>query len=458
MPLSIALLFLAQDPVIRVSSRLVEIGVVATDRQGAVGGLRRDDFRLFDGKTERKIQVFSVHRADSGPARPPLPPGLRTNRSVRFGTPGTATVLLLDSLNTPFADQAAARRRILDFLAAIAPGDRVAVYSLGRELTVLQDFTDDPKALVEVVEKARAAYSAPLAASSRDRPETNNSAVDRFLETMSQRVADFAVVERARLTMAAIESIARHAAWIPGRKNLVWVSGGFPIALNRLPDELLPELSRHARDLSEETGGRAFLNTNDAAGALRQAVADAAVGYTLGFYLPESEADSRFHAIKVTVSRPGVEVRHPAGYFADKDAPFDARRASAELSMALSGPLESAAIHVVGGLLPGESAGERTLRVFVEPAHIRIAEDAGRWRASLVFTVAQLSAGGKTLSARSETMNLNLTAAQFAALQKDGVMLGKPVAIESGAAQVRFAVLDRATGRTGSLFLPVTPR
>ncbi len=42
------------------------------------------------------------------------------------------------------------------------------------------------------------------------------------------------------------------------------------------------------RDLADETGGRAFVNTNDLTGAIRQAVQDAAVTYTIGFY-PNSD-------------------------------------------------------------------------------------------------------------------------------------------------------------------------
>jgi hypothetical protein len=210
--------------------------------------------------------------------------------------------------------------------------------------------------------------------------------------------------------------------------------------------------------IAAQTGGRAFLNTNDVSGAIRQAINDAAVGYTLGFYVAEDEKDGKFHPIKIKVARPGTTLRHQSGYLAEKDTPLDPKRASGGLSAALSGVLESASVHIVGGLIPGEGPDDRVLRVFVEPTHLRIAESSGRWKASLVFSVAQVSANGETLSTQNEPMNLNLTAAQFASLQKDGVMLSKPIVLDRGAVEVRFAVLDISTGRTGSLFLSVAGR
>ena len=43
------------------------------------------------------------------------------------------------------------------------------------------------------------------------------------------------------------------------------------------------------QELADQTGGRAFYNTNDLNGALRLAVEDSSVTYNLGFY-PEAES------------------------------------------------------------------------------------------------------------------------------------------------------------------------
>jgi VWFA-related protein len=75
--------------------------------------------------------------------------------------------------------------------------------------------------------------------------------------------------------------------------------------------------------MAENTGGRAFYNTNDIQHAIRDAVDDSEVTYTLGFYADTNALDARFHKLKVLVNRKHVEVRYRKGYMA---SPAGARR------------------------------------------------------------------------------------------------------------------------------------
>jgi VWFA-related protein len=67
---------------------------------------------------------------------------------------------------------------------------------------------------------------------------------------------------------------------------------------------------------ADETGGRAFYNTNDLARSLHRALDDAGHTYVLGYYPSHGRWDGRYRQIRVRVTRPGVEVRHRRGYFA----------------------------------------------------------------------------------------------------------------------------------------------
>jgi len=42
-------------------------------------------------------------------------------------------------------------------------------------------------------------------------------------------MSDLYTVNRVRDTCAALEAIAQYLSRFPGRKNLIWVSAGFPI-------------------------------------------------------------------------------------------------------------------------------------------------------------------------------------------------------------------------------------
>jgi VWFA-related protein len=70
------------------------------------------------------------------------------------------------------------------------------------------------------------------------------------------------------------------------------------------------------RVLADETDGRAIVNRNDLAKAMKQIVADSSAYYLLGYNSSQAPQDGKFHEIKVRVKRPGTEVRSRKGYWA----------------------------------------------------------------------------------------------------------------------------------------------
>ena len=72
-----------------------------------------------------------------------------------------------------------------------------------------------------------------------------------------------------------------------------------------LPTRGPPETFVTMRLLAERTGGKAFYGTNDISGAIRQAMNDCRVTYTLGYYPADVKWDGSFHELKVKVAAPG---------------------------------------------------------------------------------------------------------------------------------------------------------
>ena len=66
-------------------------------------------------------------------------------------------------------------------------------------------------------------------------------------------------------------------------------------------------------ELAATTGGQAILDTNNFDGVLVGLADDFDTFYSLG-YKPGSGRDGKYHKIKVKVKRPGLTVRHRAGY------------------------------------------------------------------------------------------------------------------------------------------------
>jgi VWFA-related protein len=70
------------------------------------------------------------------------------------------------------------------------------------------------------------------------------------------------------------------------------------------------------RTLGESTNGMAIVDSNDFGAGLRRAAADFNAYYLLGYSSSNDKADGRYRKIKVTVKRPGVQVRAREGYLA----------------------------------------------------------------------------------------------------------------------------------------------
>jgi len=94
------------------------------------------------------------------------------------------------------------------------------------------------------------------------------------------------------------------------------------------------------RSLAENTDGMAVLNNNDLDVGLKRIANDLSSYYLLGYYSTNAKLDGRFHAIKVRVKRPGVDVRARRGY----RSPTEAEVASARAASAAPVPPAVAAV------------------------------------------------------------------------------------------------------------------
>jgi VWFA-related protein len=71
--------------------------------------------------------------------------------------------------------------------------------------------------------------------------------------------------------------------------------------------------------LASDTGGRAFLDTNDFGEAFARVQRDMSAYYLLGYATTNLLKDGRFRRIQVKVKKPGLRVEARAGYYADRD-------------------------------------------------------------------------------------------------------------------------------------------
>jgi VWFA-related protein len=470
---------LGAQPTIRVTTRLVDVNVIATDGKAPVTGLKQADFTVLDNGAPREIAFFSMQSARAAVA-PATRPNVFTNRAeARQDAPQRLTVFVLDALNTDFAAQARVRQQLLKYLGEVGARDRVAVWVMTDRLRRIQDFTNDRKALIAAVEKVTpSTWLAPGVKNGAAAGEVSEAAaVDAVAEKKTDEMQQY---WRMQVTNELMKDLGTALAQIPGRKNVIWLSRAFPLTMTigagepdrtYVADRLngtgralakgnvavypvdasglsaapggtsiaglnASELERHrALDLlAADTGGRAFFDTNDLAAAVRGAVADTEVTYTIGFY--PGEEDGLYHRLQIAVKQPGVTLRYRPGYLAPDPNASEERD---ELRNALWSPVEAAGIALEVRTDPRDPKRPNWLRMTIAVA----AQGLGIFD----LIVAQHAADGRDLTTVRETVGPE-------AKKTSPLILTRQVEVRAGASKVRVVVFDRDSGRTGSVEFP----
>ena len=292
---------------------------------------------------------------------------------------------------------------------------------------------------------------------------------------------------------------------VRGRKNLLWISGAFPIVVatrGGIRTSLAPELNSGLQALNDanvavypidarrligafsspasariqsfshlgtvadsfetlqlvadETGGRAFFNTNDISGAMRKAIDDGRVTYVLGYYPSHNSWNNRFRQLKVHVNRRGVDVRHRRGYVAAPGPAIDERTRDAELRAALRNALPATGIAVQVHLTrpEGLAPGALAVSIRIDPRGIDLQKNGERWSGTADLIVAEATAQGAMSVALFTTLTLDLSAEQRDRALRDGLVLSRTLTLSGSTHQLRVAARDVRTGAIGLLIVP----
>ena len=254
---------------------LVEVYATVTDRQGEpVAGLKADDFQVAEDGFSQRITAFAAGEF-------PLAVAIGLDRSFSMG--GTSNRL------------AVAKSAARTFIGALRPEDQVMVVAIGSETEVAAPLSSDRTVLLGAIDRldawgttalydaTRVALDAIQAGKGRRALVLLSDGTDRYSDT---RAAD--LVERARRSDVLMYPIALGSARPPVFAELAAATGGRSFFV-REPRELATVVTTIARELRFQ--------------------------YLLG-YMPSREPSTEpsWHAITVTVSRPGAVVRARDGY------------------------------------------------------------------------------------------------------------------------------------------------
>ena len=492
-------------PTITVNARLVVLDVVVTDQAGRpVDGLTAKDFQVFeDGELQR---IRSVEPPSAHILPPPSAPAegsaiFDPAQPASFGR-SPANILVLDQLNTHFADSSFARRALHDYLAAqpaLLPQPITLLSVSDRGFRQLQAFTRDREALLRALAAAPTEYAWRL--------EVNGK-------------TDHGPIERLDLSLRALEEIAQSYAGIPGRKNLIWVGGGFPSldpaaldgddlkevkdTLQHVTNVLLDtRVTLYAVDPSSSapgmteitdasqmafvqaagdsigpnvdpfnasqdfdklgpvTGGRVVRGMNDIASQIASSVDLGSSYYTLS-YTPSStsEAAAKYRRIRIVCLRADLTATTRSGYYAGQtEQEKFAATAAYDLTTAAEGvmPLNGIQVAVEPDNSPGASPATYIVRASVASLTWKPKAD-GSATASVYVMAVSLNAKDKMLG---HTLHAMKAAAKADTDLRDATRTADFYFTASPAPRattLRFIVRDSVTGRMGSFDLPLAKR
>jgi VWFA-related protein len=238
----------------------VQVSIVARDKDGsAAEGLKSTDFRVTADGRPQKIAFFSLESTGHVPAaNPPLPPHTFTNLLAARGQQiNSITVVLFDLVNTKMTDRMYARQQLLKYLGEVQQQDRIGVYVFNGHIRVLHDYTAD---MTDLQRKIAAATQRLTNVTQNEEPGALDHDDGDFAEMVrgggNAQEREFFMRDRVLGTLEVFKFIANHLAQVPGRKNVIWVSGGFPTLFgyeheSKFSDDFIDEIDATVRALSD---------------------------------------------------------------------------------------------------------------------------------------------------------------------------------------------------------------
>ena len=346
----------------RVTIKLIQI--IVTDKKGnPITDLRKEDFVLTDNGQEMKLTEFERHilsipaaekPAEERVAATPLPTPRLLNRKF---------FLLFDfAYNNPAGvrKMGEVARNFLD--TQVLPTDEIGVisYSILKRLKFHLYLTTDHEKVRKLVSKIGLRDSADRYEELEDQYQRELKAegfADERSETkFTQPMPDMPKLDMAemwrrtvRVYTDSLTALAIALRSIPGQKHLVLFSEGIPYpvaypfmtSVKTNPYEIMlremqtSNIAVHAlytggitlsdwltgawtlAKTSYDTGGQYWLNMYNYEPFVEKVHTSTGSYYVLGY--PVSETwDGKYHRIKVTVKRPGCDVRAQFGYFNPK--------------------------------------------------------------------------------------------------------------------------------------------
>jgi len=503
------------DYAFHAETELVLVNVTVRDKTGKlVLDLKPEDFQIKEDGKPQKVVSFDVENTDAVPAMdvaqakpfdaspaPALNPGgPQAAAAIEFKD--RRLIVLFFDLSGMEPDEidhsVTAAENYVD--KQMAPADLVSVVSLGSSLQVNQDFTSDHallnKALQVLNPGAGQGFEGGSTGTSEGTPDTGGSFTaddteynifntDRRLEALRSVAERLSHVQqkksliyfssgidrtgienqselRAATNAAVRANLAFYTMDIRGLQALVAggeaqnasLRGTSPYSgqstLNALNSNFTTQETLVT--LAADTGGRAFLDSNDFSKVFKGVQEDTSTYYVLGYHSTNPARDGRYRRITVSLNRPGVKIEFRRGYYAPADYKHSTqedreRQLEEELNSDL--PATDLPLYLAAGYFRiGENKFFVPISLAVPGSQIPFSSTSNQDKATLDIIGMALDSNKRQVGDMRDTVKLAVN--MSAEVRRKNVQYDSGFILLAGKYHLKFVVRENQSGRMGS--------
>jgi VWFA-related protein len=505
-----------REATIRVNTEIVLVNVVARDKRGnLIRDLKREDFTVYEDGQKQQLSSFDFENVDelalavqpgttvTGSAGSLLgaKPNAAASPSAIDARDRRLVLMFFDvsAMQPDDIDRAvdAAKKYVQ---SKMQPADLVGLVSLDTNLKVDLDFTDDRAKLTAVLSAYNSSegqgFENGATGSSEGSAETGGSYTpdDTDYNTFS-----------ADRKLLALQSVMESLGKIPQKKSLVYFSNGisqsgvdnqsalrsataaavkanvsiYPVdvrGLQAFPPggqaqsaslrgqsaysgaSVLNDLNSNDASqetlytLASDTGGKAFMDSNDLTGVFSQVQRDSSAYYVLGYTSSNHLKDGRFRRLKVQVNRPDIKLEYRSGYYAGRDYEHMKRADREEqLEDELAAELPRTDVAVYAGtsyFRQDDSHYFLGVSIVIPGSQIPFVQEKDKDSATLDI-IGQVTAGPRaSVGHLRDTVKLAVNTGQQ--VRRKNVQYNTSFVLAPGSYHLKFIVRENRTGRMGT--------
>ena len=502
------------DYVFRSTTELVLVNVTVRDKDGNfIRTLKPEDFTVLEDNKPQKVVSFDLENTDAVPttdvAQVKLLQNAPTTASKTQAPAPTSAIFKDRRLVVLFFDLSSMEPDEVERATVsaqnyvdkqMAPADLVAMVSLGNSLNVDQDFTADRVQLKKILQAYNTGNGEGFEAGSTGTTEGTSDTGGSFTADDTE----FNIFNTDR-RLEALRTIAQQLTHVDQKKSLIYFSNGMTRTGIENQSELRAATNAAVRanmaiytmdirglqaivpggeaqnaslrgtspysgqstlgsydsnfssqetlvTLAGDTGGRAYLDSNDYSKVFKGVQDDTSTYYMLGYHSTNAARDGRYRHITVKLNQSGFKLQYRKGYYAPSDYKHsNDQDRERQLQEELASDFPSTDLHVYLSAAYFRMSQDRfavPVSLVVPGSEIPFAQKSDQDKATLDVIGLVTDDKKRPMTDIRDTVKLAVNSS--AQVRQKNVQYNTSFILPSGKYHVKFVLRENQTGRMGS--------